>query len=301
VNYISSDEIVNDVKNRMQTYFASNRVDESILPRVLRKCVGQMGLKIYPPKRAVLDVCNYKADLPEGFKFMTLAMMCSGRSVYVKNPFKVRQGQVVCETACEYTCATNINAYNKFCAMTDECGNILRLVETTEFDRFETNEFSVLKASAGCKPYCTNGCLNFHTKCSYEFDIKESSQSKSGKILQTNFCDGRVYIEYLSDLEYEDYFDIPDNETVKDWIFEECRREIYTYLWDNGEEVMQRMQHSERELFIKQERARQVYSRRSVQEHYDTTNRLVRRFKSMESLMSPRTGVYCPTLIHSNQ
>lgn len=301
MQYISSDVIINDVKNRMQTYFASNKVDESILPRVIRKCVGVMGLRVYPEKRAVLEVSNYKALLPESFRYLALAMVCSGRNKYIKNSLTTRQDQVICppsscstnEIPCEFTQSREVPAYGKYCAMTDDCGNILRLVETVGFDVFETTDFSMLRATADSKPYCINGCFNLGTRSQYEFEIKNTSQ---GKVIQTNFCDGRIYIEYLSDLEHEDHFEVPDNETVKDWIFEELRREIYTYLWDNGDDVMQRMQHSERELFIKQERARQVYSQRGVQERYDTANRLVRRYKAMESWMSPMYGTYQPRI-----
>lgn len=294
IPYISSEAIVDDVKNRMSRYFTSGKVDESILPRVIRKCVGQMGLRIYPEKRAVLELSNYRAALPEGFKSLVVAMLCHGRSVYVKNDTKSRHDQLVCEVPCQTLCSTlcaqtDIDAYGKHCAMTDDCGNLLRLVQTTEYDRFETSEFTILRAAGMSKDLCANDCLNLRSKNKYEFEIKEGPR---GPVLQANICDGKIYIEYLSDIEHEDHFEIPDKESVKDWIFEECRKEIYTYLWDNGEDVMQRMQHSERECAIKQERARMVYSQRGVQERYDTANRLVNRFKAMERWLSPQNWCY---------
>jgi hypothetical protein len=297
MRYIDSNVIINDVKNRMSKYFSSQKVDESILPRVIRKCVGKMGLKVYPEKRAVLEVCDYKAILPDGFRYLALAMLCSGKVKYVKNQLKTRQDQLICENPCSTVCvSTEVNAggqsYGSHSVMTDSCGNILKIIETTELDRFESQELYVLRASPSSKPWCSSGCPNLRTKNPYEFEIKDTSR---GKIIQTNVCDGKLYIEYLTDIEHEDSFDIPDNETVKDWIFEELRKEIYTHLWDNGDaEVQGRMQHSEREVQVKHAMARQVYSQKGIQERYDTANRLINRFKAMENWMSPGNGYYCP-------
>lgn len=267
MKYIDSEIIVNDVKNRMAAYFASNKVDESIFPRVIRRCVGQMGLKILPEKRGVVHLKNYKAELPEGLRQITLVMMCERGHEYVKD--NLRSGTQV----------QVIEIGDKCNVCLDECGNTIKLVYEDVYQKMTYEHFNLLKPSKGAISHCANNCLNRRSRCSEEFDV---SENRGVKTITTTIPEGPLYIEYLSDLEGEDGFMIPDNETVKDWIFEELRREAYTAMYDNGEDVLQRMQHSERELNIKQERARQIYTRREVHEYYSMANRLAHRYGEME-------------------
>ena len=258
----------------MSTYFASNKVDDSIFPRVIRNCVGKMGLKIYPQKREVLTVCDFKAVLPEGFKKLILAILCSNKEVYLPNILKSSIDQKV---------LVEVPLCDDYCIHTDDCGNMTRLVQKFEFDRFSYDKFELLKPSKSTYPLCTSTCFNLTSKSKGEFEIKDTPQ---GKVLQTNVCDGEIYIEYVGELEMEDGFMVPDNEYIKDWIFEELRREAYTYMWDNGEDVMQRMQHSERELNTKQANARQIYTRIEVSEYYKMANKLASRFGAHERWLS---------------
>lgn len=279
MNYIPSENIVNEVKNRMASYFAANKVDESILPRVIRKCVGQMGLRILPAKRTVVVLSNYKAELPKDLNKITLALLCDNRTTYVKD--ELRSGPKVTTVKADQCC--NI--------CTDECGNVIKIVHEDVFEKTQYDNFLLLKASKLSFEHCAKSCMNLKSRCKNEFEVKTI---KGGKVLQTTIAEGLLYIEYLSELEDEEGFMVPDNETIKDWLFEEMRREIYTYMWDNGEDVMQRMQHSERELMVKQERARQIYSRREVSEYYNTANLLAQRYGQMERWLSPYNWYYTP-------
>ena len=281
MNYIDSNTIVDDVKNSLSSYFSSNKVDESILPRVIRRCVGQMGLKIRPVKSTVLELHKFKADLPEDFNKVTMAMLCTGRAKYVRNPLKWEAEQKIvtelnlCETACS--------------VCTDDCGRMTKIIQKTEWDLYEYDEFTVLKPSPSSRPYCDNGCFNLRSNSSYGFEVKEQGNKK---VLMTTEQDGLLYIEYLSELEGEDGFMVPDNEAVKTWIYNELRKECFKYMWDNGEDVMQRMQHAEREVVIWEERARQVYQRNEVSDYYNMAQRLLNRYNAMEAWMSPTTSVY---------
>lgn len=268
--YISSDVIVNEVKNRLATYFSSNKIDESVFPRVIRKCVGQMGLKIYPEKCKVIEVVNCKAKLPDDFKLMCLALSCERKVDYYVDQRKWSVAQkIVCELdVCQTECDV---CYN-------ECGNMFRVVQYVDLEPMVYEKFNLLRPTSKCKPNCYNGSLNFASKSNDEFEIKEE---RGQKYLYTNIKDSIVYIEYLSDLEHEDHFEIPDNENIKDWIFEELRQEAYAYLYDNGEEVLQKLNESKGQLAWKWANAIQVYRRSEVSDYYNVANSLAKRYRHM--------------------
>ena len=271
IRYIDSDVIVNDVKNRMGSYFAANKVDDSIFPRILRKCVGSMGLKVYPEKKAVIVVSGSKAILPKDFRKLTLALSCSRSVKYVPDP---RQQSTSEQLICDW------NQCDIPTEVWQDCdGNLFKIVQTVNLDKYEFNDFEILRPSNRSLPNCANECLNRTSRSSNEFELQEIN----GKwTMLTNFAEGQIYVEYFAELEQEFGFMIPDNEKIKDWIFEELRREAYAYMYDNGEDVMQRFNQSTSELTVKHMLAAEVYNRREVSEYYNTINKLARRYAAME-------------------
>ena len=281
MQYIHSDEIVNDVKNRLGTYFSVGKVDESIFPRVLRRCVGYMGMRVMPEKRTVVQLIDYKAQLPDDFNQVLMALLCSNKTKYIQNPFfRNTEIQVLGEFV-TYDGTCNV------CA--DDCGNIVKIVEHTQFDQFESTEFDILRPSRASRPYCSSDCFNFKSNCQDEFEIKED---RHGKVLHSTVAEGLIYLEYRGDLENEVGFMVPDQESVKNWIFEELRLEIYTYLWDNGEDVQQKMVDARNTTKLAHNRAEDVYRRPEIKDFYNAVNRLIHRFNKMERNMSHRYSRY---------
>lgn len=279
MKYINSSEIVNDVKNRLSSYFSSNKVDDSIFPRAIKNCVDKMGIRILPEKCTVVEVVDCKAELPEDFSMMCLAFLCTNKRTYVPNPTKVIEQRLVCELdRCETVCDV----------CHDDCGNMFKIIEKKSFDAFEYTTFDLLKATKGCRPYCSDGCFNFKSRSCNEFEIKDE---RGQKVLLTNVSDGLIYIEYLADLSTEFDFMLPDHAYIRDWVFEELRREVYAYLYDQGEDVLQRLKHSERELPAKQHNARIYYSRNEVSDYYRLANRLARRYSNMERRIIHRPNI----------
>jgi hypothetical protein len=276
VRYISSEEVVNDVKNRMSGYFNSGKVDESILPRVIRRCVGLMGIKAKPRKKSVLTIQQYKAELPEDFDSVVLVMGCGTATAWVKDEWP-NPARISIETAgkCE--------------VCTDQCGNVLKVTYQDQFQKYQYEDYVVLRAAS--LSYCATNCPNTRSKCRYQFEIKEENGCK---VLITDIPEGHLYMEYVATVEHEAHFDIPAHEYIRDWVFEECRKEVYAYLWDNGEDVRTRLDDSKEELRIKHANAMQVYKQREVWELYSMADALARKYHSFERWVSPDTWRYTP-------
>lgn len=204
-----------------------------------------------------------------------MALLCSNSTLYIKDPrqFKTSQ-EAVCDLGANSACCQFPTEVWQDCD-----GSMFKIVQTINFDKYEFQDFEVLKVSKNSAPYCDKNCFNFRAKGANEFEIKEE---RGEKVLLTTVTEGQVYIEYFADLEQEFGFMIPDNEKVKDWIFEELRREVYAYLYDNGEEVQNRFAQATRDLSWKHALAKNVYERDEVSTYYNTINKLARRYARME-------------------
>lgn len=279
MRYIHSDEIINDLKNRMSRYFASSKVDESVLPRVIASCLGEMGAKIFPVKRTMVDVLKCKGELPADFRKVLMAVTCNHRvEWHPTSVAKHTEDRIVCSLGpCETMCDVYL----------DDCGNMHKIVQTIDLKKYEYQDFEILKPTTGCKAYCDGNSINLKSRSSDEFEIRHNGRRWE---MVTSFDEGTVYIEYQGELIQEDGFMIPDNEIIKGWIFEEMRKEVYTYLWDSGEEVQGKMQHAEGLAHIKKEQARQLWNRSGISSYYNLANKLQARYKAQENWIHYKAG-----------
>jgi hypothetical protein len=240
-----------------------------------------MGLKILPSRSTVIELRDYKAELPDGFHKLTLALLCSGRAKYVPNPLKQSIDQQIVKefNLCE----------SEFDVCTDSCGNMTRIIHNVTYDRFAYEEFTVLTPTHSSRPFCEAGCFSSMAS-QYTFEIKETY---GRKFFSSTEPSGLVYIEYLSTLEDEDHFMIPDHESIKAWVYQELVKECFKYMWHNGEDVLQKFQHAEAETQVQESRARLIYQRSEVQDYFDVKKNLQKRYKAMSRWMTP-SALYRP-------
>ena len=279
MNYIHTDEIINEVKNRFPTYFASNKVDGCIFPSVLSSSIGKMRLRIYPEKKAMVHIDKCKGELPVDFKSVCLAVACNSKVEWHPTSLATKtEERIVCElNLCETVCDV----------CTNDCGNMYKIIQKIDFKKFEYQDYELLRPSKNCVHHCASGSPNFMSKSTDEFEVKKTGR---GWEMLTNFDEGVVYLEYLGELYLEDGFMVPDNETIREWIFAELRKETYSYLWDNGEEVKTKLDEAKQELHLKKEQARQIWTRQEVSTYYNIANILQRRYKNHENWISHKAG-----------
>lgn len=277
LKYVDAQDIIDEVKNSLSHYFSSGKLDMSIYPRVIRSIVGRISRrrgKIQPLKSTVLTLSNFQAELPDDFDRVVLAMMCSKGTVYVKNPLKSEVSQVIVKelNLCE----------GKYSVCTDSCGRMTKLIEKTEYDPFQYEEFFVLKPSESSYTWCDKECFGLSRSANpNSFEIREMRGHGSKKIFYSAVETGKVYLEYRSLLEQEDGFMIPDVPQIRDWVYAALMAESFKHLWYRGEEVQGRLQLAERELFVKKEEAEVVIAMPEVYELYEMTHSLSNRFQAM--------------------
>lgn len=263
--YIDASELVNEVKNELSTYFNQGTLDESYLYPGIRRCLGKMGLKIYPSKTAVLTVDDYKAKLPVDFYKLQIALGCFQVTTSDIDVTQSKYEEVRYETLPDDTCTYEV--------CSDTCGYFSI---QQKFDTF-TNIYTttgVLNVSQDARPYCTNECFAYN-----DYKKQDEITIKNGKIY-TSFTSGQVYIEYLSNLETEEGdLMIPDNQTIRQWIKDEITLDCFKYLYlNNISDVQQRVSYLESKLAQSQLNARAVFTRSEFSEFYDFRKVFYSRF-----------------------
>lgn len=66
-NFIPAQDVINEVRNELRSYFERGVVDDSLLYPVIRSCLSKMGLTVHPSSNIVIPINNYKGCLPDDF------------------------------------------------------------------------------------------------------------------------------------------------------------------------------------------------------------------------------------------
>jgi hypothetical protein len=266
MKYISSTAIIDEVKNELSFWFENHSVDETLLYPCIRFCMSKIKLDHYPEKTGILQVENYKATLPKDFKQLCIALACtSGFERAYTHDVEITEERTVCElNVCETICDV----------CTDSCGSMYKIIQKFPTHWKEWNSFDLLKPTSKSYPYCYKNCFNFRSKSKNEIEI-------NGNVMHTNFEQGLIYIEYIQDLETEDDYQIPDNETVIAWVKAEMIFKIFqTLFYNEVPNIVGQYKAAEKELFVKSENARQLIKRSEFTTYYDLANILLKRYNN---------------------
>lgn len=74
--YISPSGIINEVKRRLNTYFASGQLDESMMGIYVEHAVRKLGVGALDKTYAILKFIDYKSQLPDDFFRLNVAYRC---------------------------------------------------------------------------------------------------------------------------------------------------------------------------------------------------------------------------------
>jgi len=268
IEYCNASDLIEEVKNKLSSFFEQNSMDESVLYARIRYCLSKLKMNHAPQKFTVVEVENCKAELPEDFRKLKLALACFQEKARCHSRFEetvYTEEQHVCElNLCESACDV----------CHDECGNMYKIVQ--KFDRpgltYTHSNFELLCPTKQSSPSCAKDCLNMMSRNKNEIDIRNGH-------INTNFDSGMIYIEYVAEFETADDYLIPDNETIKEWIKADMVHELVQTLYWNGEPNMERRYADmKQDLFVKAENARMVYKASEFQEFYNMSNTFIRRF-----------------------
>lgn len=186
IEYITYDQLMASIESDISSYADSGLIDRGKYIKIARKVNEDLGLKIFKEVEGSLKIENYKADLPPDFKFLQLALICGEPTQYHLGPGSIFG---------THTEETNVTAGcvkpDKICLNSN--GGAYWVTQTFKDKTVQLPKLHPIKLTKKSLKYCGDKCVNTTWSGAYELDL-ENGQAV------TNFREGEIYINYLSDM-----------------------------------------------------------------------------------------------------
>lgn len=186
INYITYDELMASIESDFATYSANGLINRGNYIKVVRRVNHDIGLKIFREKETIIHVVNYKADIPEDFLYLQMALGCGELKYYGTGSIF---GTHTEEKELPATCLSP----DKVCVSTNGCGKYWVAQQFKEKVITE-NRLVPIRLSAKSLKFCGENCVNTKwNKSEYEIDIANGE-------LTASFREGDIYFNYLADM-----------------------------------------------------------------------------------------------------
>ena len=228
---VTLSEFMSEILSDFKTY--EKDIDKvSIKGRVIR-CLRKLGNNIAFMNETIVKVSNSRAELPEDFKSIKLALKVNPKGCYINGDKKNITDSYIYKQRIENPAYFDdlTQEYITSC----ESKIITEKITINGTDAkfyYEPTWLSVVKGFD--KTSFSSDCLNLHPSIrnSYAHEI-----SITGRTLNTNFTDGEVYIQYYAlPTDEEGEILIPEYTTgdIEDWIENHIKIYIVEYLIQNN-------------------------------------------------------------------
>jgi hypothetical protein len=186
LTYITFDQLMASIESDLSTFADNGLINRGTCIKIARKVNHDIGLKIFKEKETTVKVENYKAELPEDFFYLQLALLCQEPQQY-NLPTGTVWGTHTEETNITAGCTRPL----KSCL--NSCNGAYWVTQTYKEKTVKMSNLSPVMLSKKSMKFCADGCPNTNWSSAYEIDVQD------GQIV-TNFREGDVYISYLSDM-----------------------------------------------------------------------------------------------------
>lgn len=231
LEFKSPDALFARVRKRLKSYDAAGLIDEGDFYYWIKEVIEKLGVSVYSELKAVVEVKNYKAELPEDFSILYAAYKCTPTlSSDSKNTLFPQTGFVF------YTEETH-QPFRK-CK-----GCYAAKIDYVEGDKITIRTYiegqpmilnfsnpTLLTLSKNAKGICDDKCKNLFARSPYEITIDKGN-------IYTNFSEDSVYLEYFGiALDPESGLPlIPNNTWIERCIEDYMIYQIMESLWFNGD------------------------------------------------------------------
>lgn len=234
LNYITLNQLMASVESDLRNFADNGMIDRGDVIKIVRKVNADIGLKINRENAVILDIENYKAELPADFMYLQLAILCTQEYHHVGTPVL---GTITEEHNVPVT------HYNNQMPCVNECGGCYWVTQQFKERTIKYDRLTPLALTREAKNLSSENCLNLFWKSAYEIDIQ------NGELI-TNFRTGKVYISYLSDMVDEDgnvlILDHPL--TTEYYEYAVKKHLLENYMLNNDADVAQKLSYIKNEL-----------------------------------------------------
>lgn len=233
MEYITGQELVNQIRLELRSYDESGKIVESIIYAELDRLLNSMGVRILPIHSTVLIVDNFKVKLPSDYISLLSAFTCSKiETEYIEPSIETYEKEVcdipICKTRCDYCWNENNDLFQ-----------VYMRTNTHKWTVKQTEILSIDSSSDSC-----NECINPKHKDKFSISIKNG-------YIHTQFKQAKIFIEYRAKSDSSGDLLIPDAPQIIKYLKEYLKvyilKDIF-YNYDMDQSIIQRIQMMEAAL-----------------------------------------------------
>lgn len=276
LRYRTFDQLLEDVTIDLNTFALENMIEPQQLIKLVRKLNYELGLRVNQQKEAVLEVCHGKVKLPDDFYVWNYAMVCNeytesvgytmgGTNVqeipYKEVPSTVNvcaPDTVNCRTCnsnpCNHTAACDLNhpivdpiptAYDPNNPYGNTCiaPRVFMNCKGDQYELIQVINPSVTRTYRSLSPLRMIRSQEIDCDCPNLYHNTMDQGWLKGGFLFTTFDSGKVYINYMGEMEDDQgQLLVPDHPLINEYYEYALKKRIIENLALNGEDVAQRLQ-----------------------------------------------------------
>lgn len=242
---INFSDILYEVYEHLKTFEEQEVLDEDLIRGWAINALKQFGNLVTVDKSQALVVSNYRATVPYYYYSFQKAKKCGVTEYEVQgNP-----PQIITQTVMKIREEFPIED-RQFVEHLDPNGKYKKIVETLYLNTPNTVKATIVKGGEIELVTAINrdlGCDVSEADKSYAFKLTGSRMAIRGDVIDTDFKEGVIYLEYRGYPETDEgELLIRDggSNKMRDYIFYHLMRKTYTHLWTNyNKDVVTRIQH----------------------------------------------------------
>lgn len=235
--FISPQPIFAIIKEELRSYFDAGVVDDTFFPIWADKCLEKLGRATFEVNDALLNISDFHSRLPDDFKYVREAWMCTVHEDIYQLPNSTYQ-QVK-------TVTTRLDAPDLYCNACRECANpdIIEVIYKTNHQVAFKVRRNFLLTPGNIETACPEDlfCANRDTVVNSIADkstLQTNSHSDNSYDIRDNkfvttFRDAKVYVQYYS-VHYDgkDNQLIPDNFRIKEYIEAFIKQKLFEAIYN---------------------------------------------------------------------
>lgn len=220
--FVSPEPIFTIVKEELRSYFDAGIADDTFFPVWADKCLEKLGRSTYEVNNAVLNVAQHSCKLPDDFKYIREAWMCTHVDVTYQLPNSTFE-QV-------RNISTRIDNPDFYCRKCRECEipDVIEVVFKTNQQVMARFQRTYLLTPGNIDSGCPNDlfCANRGAASPNSYDVRDNK-------FVTTFKEGQVYIQYYSiHRDGSDNQLIPDTYRVKEFIEAFIKQKVFETVYN---------------------------------------------------------------------
>lgn len=219
MDILTLDEFIAELETTFANYAITGDIDRNSVKTWVINCLRKFGKSICEKRETIIEIKNSKAVLPETFRSMILGLKITDEGEIKKSPDKrlIVEKQKIENPA--YFSNSTMDYYVDFCNTKITTEKIYTNYEY-EDKWYNYQWLSIIDGIS--KDTIAVDCINMNPAIRNQFPDKVSM---TGRTLNCNFKNGKIYMQYNALPSYEEEVAIPliSTESIKDYIFNKVK------------------------------------------------------------------------------